>query len=270
MSHTYYELKACERQLPGALPVTRVAYRCGIEGRAYWSPFCGRFVFILRGKAMQREADREWHVQAPALLMQRPGGAFLYGADGQWDELSIAYSPAVWARCQSLGLFEPECPAHQVTREATLHALASELLDRLETLEHPRQADVVDRLCELMVLSSTTAVDAIEIGEERDPIDLVHEQIRKRYAQPLEIEELALEHGMSPSTLRRRWRRRFGNSPMQYLSRVRMTEACRLLMDSDEPIAQIANAVGYDDPLYFSRMFHKIVGLSPSEHRAQH
>ena len=35
MSHTYYELKACERQLPGALPVTRVAYPCGIEGRAY-------------------------------------------------------------------------------------------------------------------------------------------------------------------------------------------------------------------------------------------
>ena len=56
-------------------------------------------------------------------------------------------------------------------------------------------------------------------------------------------------------------------TPMQYILSLRMTNAINLLDNSDYNITQVAAAVGYDNPLYFSRLFAKYVGVPPTEYR---
>lgn len=56
-------------------------------------------------------------------------------------------------------------------------------------------------------------------------------------------------------------------TPMQYIISVRMTNAQQLLGTTEYNITEIASVVGYDNPLYFSRLFKKQTGLSPTEYR---
>ena len=56
-------------------------------------------------------------------------------------------------------------------------------------------------------------------------------------------------------------------SPSKYLTMVRMEQAKQLLQQTDEAMAQIALAVGYQDVFYFSKVFKKSEQLSPSEYR---
>ena len=53
-------------------------------------------------------------------------------------------------------------------------------------------------------------------------------------------------------------------APMEYLIQLRIQKACTLLDTTNQPVARIGSAVGYDDPYYFSRIFHKIMGASPA------
>lgn len=72
---------------------------------------------------------------------------------------------------------------------------------------------------------------------------------------------------MSVSWLQRKFKENFHTSPMQYLLSVRICQATELLETSNYNITQIANIVGYDDPLYFSRLYSKVKGVSPTEYR---
>lgn len=56
-------------------------------------------------------------------------------------------------------------------------------------------------------------------------------------------------------------------TPLQYLLNIRLTNAKKLLETTDYSINEIALIVGYDNALYFSRLFHKHVGVSPREYR---
>lgn len=56
-------------------------------------------------------------------------------------------------------------------------------------------------------------------------------------------------------------------TPLQYIVSLRMTNAMNLLDNTNYNISQVAEAVGYENPLYFSRLFKKNIGVSPKEYR---
>ena len=56
-------------------------------------------------------------------------------------------------------------------------------------------------------------------------------------------------------------------TPMQYILQLRLSTAKNLLETSNKNITEIADAIGYDNPLYFSRLFTKYIGVSPKEYR---
>jgi two-component system response regulator YesN len=72
----------------------------------------------------------------------------------------------------------------------------------------------------------------------------------------------------SPSTVTRLFKKLTGQSFKQYQLSFRLRRAATLMAESpDCPIAEIAPAVGFDDPLYFSRLFRKYTGQSPTAYR---
>lgn len=79
--------------------------------------------------------------------------------------------------------------------------------------------------------------------------------------------QIARKLGMSYESFRKRFRSCVGRSPGQYRTLKRMERAAGRLMDTDEPIKQIALALGFCDEFDFSRRFKHVMGISPSQYR---
>lgn len=77
------------------------------------------------------------------------------------------------------------------------------------------------------------------------------------YNRAINVEEYASSIGMSISWFIRSFRKYTGNTPVQFLTALRMTNAQVLLETTSYSINEIAGIVGYNNPLYFSRLFHK-------------
>ena len=89
----------------------------------------------------------------------------------------------------------------------------------------------------------------------------------KNYSSNISIEDYAASRGMSVSWFIRSFRQYVHTTPMQYLVERRMANAQMLLETTSYNIAEISTLVGYDNPLYFSRIFKKQKGMSPTEYR---
>ncbi len=74
---------------------------------------------------------------------------------------------------------------------------------------------------------------------------------------------------MAEVTFRKKWRQRFGTPFKHDLINMRMQEACRLLVETNKSIQAIAATVGFEDALYFSRRFRKLIGVPATEYRKQ-
>ena len=96
-----------------------------------------------------------------------------------------------------------------------------------------------------------------------DAIHFMRENVRKR----ITLKEIAHYVGFSPSHFSGLFQRKTGHSPLNYFIQLKIQEACHQLDFSEMKINQISMLVGFDDPLYFSRIFSRIMGNSPSEYR---
>ena len=101
----------------------------------------------------------------------------------------------------------------------------------------------------------------------QEEMDYARRYFTENYNENISIKEYAVSRNMSVSWLQRKFKETFNISPMQYLLSVRMKVATELLSTSNYNITQIANIVGYNDPLYFSRLYNKVNGVSPTKYR---
>ncbi|MFD0631801.1 helix-turn-helix domain-containing protein [Catenulispora yoronensis] len=84
---------------------------------------------------------------------------------------------------------------------------------------------------------------------------------------PVALQDHATRLGLTVAQLREEVRLATGSTPKEYILRVRLSKAKDLLAATDQSVVQIARAVGYDDPAYFTRLFTQRVGLSPTMFR---
>lgn len=89
----------------------------------------------------------------------------------------------------------------------------------------------------------------------------------KNYNKDIKIADYAKERLMSTCWFIRSFKNMLNQTPMQYILSLRMTNAKNLLENTTYNISEIANLVGYDNALYFSRIFSRHTGLSPTEYR---
>ncbi len=81
------------------------------------------------------------------------------------------------------------------------------------------------------------------------------------------LEELAVRLMVSPAYLSSQFKKHTGLTVTQYISKLRMEEAGRLLRQPQQSIAQVAEALGFADAFYFSKSFKKHYGMPPSAYR---
>ena len=88
-------------------------------------------------------------------------------------------------------------------------------------------------------------------------------RLREQYSEPLKIEEIARELGMSVSGFHHHFKSVTMMSPLQFQKQIRLQEARRLMLGEDLDAASAGHRVGYDDPAYFSRDYKKLFGAPP-------
>jgi AraC-like DNA-binding protein len=88
-------------------------------------------------------------------------------------------------------------------------------------------------------------------------------RLREHYSEPLKIEEIARELGMSVSGFHHHFKSVTSMSPLQFQKQIRLQEARRLMLGEDLDAAGAGHRVGYEDPAYFSRDYKKLFGAPP-------
>ncbi len=88
-------------------------------------------------------------------------------------------------------------------------------------------------------------------------------RLRGNYSEPLKIEEIARELGMSVSGFHHHFKSVTSMSPLQFQKQIRLQEARRLMLGEDLDAASAGFRVGYEDPSYFSRDYKKLFGAPP-------
>ena len=105
-------------------------------------------------------------------------------------------------------------------------------------------------------------------SQEEDLADAVELYLKENFRQPYSLESLAAAFGRKAAYLLRLYRRIKGSTPTQDLIRLRIEKAKRLLSGHPQmEVKQVALAVGYEDALYFSRLFKKETGQNPTTFR---
>ena len=89
----------------------------------------------------------------------------------------------------------------------------------------------------------------------------------EHYNESINIEEFAASRSMSVSWFLRNFKQVTGMSPMHYVLINRINNAVSLLETTDYNVTEISTIVGYENPMYFSRLFKKQKGVSPTEYR---
>lgn len=110
---------------------------------------------------------------------------------------------------------------------------------------------------------------SVRSEHEDEPIRRAQEWMHRRYAGEVNLEALAAEVGMSPRNFARRFRRATGQTPLNYLHALRVEAAKRLLENGRQTVQEIMLDCGYEDPIFFRKLFRRHTGVAPNEYRAR-
>ena len=148
---------------------------------------------------------------------------------------------------------------------------------KLDNLVHHRTGfhavlDLFDILYELSVSDdarqlSSSAFARIEMHSESKRVDKVQMYIAQHYGEELRLEDMAEMVGMTSVAFSRFFRQRSGRTLSEYIADIRIGSAARMLVDSNDTIAEICYDCGFNTLSNFNRLFRRKKGCSPSEFR---
>ena len=95
----------------------------------------------------------------------------------------------------------------------------------------------------------------------------MRQYLHEQYAQKLTLDMLSARYNISKYHLQRSFRQYFGQSPGEYLTRLRLTRAKELLRATDLPVSEVAYRVGMENTSYFISVFRAREGATPQQYR---
>ena len=225
---------------------------------------------ITAGKGIYKIGDREFRLGAGEMFVIYPGDTTYYEADRDdpWSYMWIGFN-GLRAKTvvEAIG-FTKEKP---VLDAGDL----SRIRDSIDRILIARQLNHIDAMRRMSALYETLAI-MMELNENENThaqnnnvkyVNMAIDYIATRYSENIKISEIASKVGINRSYLTSIFKQQLNMSPQEYLINFRIEIASELLRTTTEPIGSIAVAVGYSDPLTFSKAFRKKTNLTPTEYR---
>lgn len=128
-----------------------------------------------------------------------------------------------------------------------------------------------ERLCELI----NTAIENVRSMQKTDSIvhsqkDVIKDYIDRNYKKDISAKDVAGILGYSDVYFSKVFKQLFDDNFINYLTKIRIGRAKLLLKDISFNIKEVGKSVGYADSNYFTKVFKRSVGMSPSEYRSKH
>lgn len=224
--------------------------------------------YCAEGAGTLRTEAGQWPVAAGDLMLLPAGTAHQYAADAArpWSLYWVHYQGRLAAEyTRFLGMAEPVAAIGVQPR----------LIADFEALFALRGAGGNERVfvhaaCQLKAtLTDMACLIAMHSNARGTRIDLdqIQQLMHRRIDRELDLDDLAQAANLSKFHFVRKFKQLTGHAPIQHFIHLKMQHACQLLDTTQEPVKRIANRVGYDDPHYFSRLFKRVIGLSPLQYR---
>ncbi|WP_075853105.1 helix-turn-helix domain-containing protein [Rhizobium hainanense] len=220
---------------------------------------------------IETDAGGRQSVKGPALFWLFPNRQHSYGPDAEgWNERWALFEGSFVRDFIRLRLISEQNPLTVLRNNDGLQRLFGNIHADLIEDTNLSRASAASALHQIVILVARQASQATSSLQEGSDTGEIIEALRKRALQSLDIAAFAAEHGMSPATLRRKITAEVGLPPKAFQLRVRMDHAKELLTTTDDKIEIIASRVGFDDPFYFSRLFHERENCTPREFRMRY
>ena len=128
-----------------------------------------------------------------------------------------------------------------------------------------------ERLCELI----NTAIENVRSMQKTDSIvhsqkDIIKDYIERNYKKDISAKDVAGILGYSDVYFSKVFKQLFDDNFINYLTKIRIDRAKVLLKDVSFNIKEVGKSVGYADSNYFTKVFKRSIGMSPSEYRGKH
>lgn len=223
------------------------------------------FHLVTEGKGMLTVPEGEFSIGAGSLFLIRPGELVTYTADERepWVYWWVGFNGT---EAHRLILSTPFAEKERIFRPANGEEIRRRLLDIYDARGSTTAQEA--RMLGRLYLFLGELMGQVKVGRTttaRQYVDKAAGYISRNYSRDITIAEVAEFIGISESHLYRVFSAELGIAPAQFLIRFRINEATQLLQNTSLSIGEVAASCGFRDPLYFSRLFRRIHGVSPRE-----
>ncbi len=227
-----------------------------------------QMLYVANGQAYFTIDGTENTVTAGQLVLYRPGDyqAYHYHAADRTQVYWLHFTGAAAA-----SLVPSDMPQLMTVGSVPQMSHLWELI--IEELQ--RQQEGFEELCalylqEMLLLVRRRLHNMGDTAETmRAEISAARTYFTEHYREPINVRAYAAERHFTVGWFIREFRHYVGVTPLQYVIDLRVARARELLTHSDCSVAQVATLVGYDNALYFSRLFRGHTGMSPLQYRKQ-
>jgi AraC-like DNA-binding protein len=229
------------------------------------------FIYCVKGAGWCELAGKSHAVGAGEALIVPPHTPHVYGADKKnpWSIHWFHAQGSLLEDCLRELDVSAAQPVVRIGHAPQMLALFEELL---EVLEHGYTR--LQMLCASQTLAHLIAVAIREHRRASLEQPGVHQKIAETVAfmkqhlnHALQLDALAAMGGLSRSHYAELFKKHTGYAPIDFFIRLRMHRACQLLDTTELSVKTIASLLGYEDPLYFSRVFRAVNEKSPVAYR---
>jgi AraC-like DNA-binding protein len=212
------------------------------------------------------EASGRQKVEAGSVIFLFPGVWHSYApapATG-WNEHWVGFNGDTARRLIRHGFFSPKQPVLRAGEESRLLTLFRDVMDAARN-NRPSLQQLMAGATEnmLALLYSTQQYKLAGDDHGSRIIDQAVDRMRECSDTALNMPELASQLKVSYRWFRRAFAHHTGLSPNHYFLEIRLAQARSLLAQTALPIKEIADRLGFEDPQYFCKFFHKKVGAAP-------
>lgn len=227
--------------------------------------------YIISGSGNYLVNGKNYEIHAGDAFLVYPNTEVTYTADHKnpWEYAWVGFTGSDASIILKATDFSPESPVIQKNPLGeSIHRQILHIYDaRGNELEHA--VEMTGRLYTMLSLFMQSATRAKTVNSASSYVQKGIEFITSNYSYAITVEDIANYVGLSRSHLFRSFENVLGVSPKEYLTSFRMKQACYLLEHSGLSITAIANSIGFDNSLYFSKIFHKEKHMSPRDYRKQ-
>ncbi|MBR3895090.1 MAG: helix-turn-helix domain-containing protein [Clostridia bacterium] len=149
----------------------------------------------------------------------------------------------------------------------------SDLLQKFQYYTtHPELPNAAEKCTALVhnILFRMSQSISSQTDAEKTPVQAMLDYIDRHETDAIRLEQLAEVCHRSPSQAERLFRAEVGMPPYRYVLKRKTELACQLLIETGMSVRDIASYLGFEDEFYFSGLFRRKIGLSPSQYRAQY